>query len=66
MISSSGSSRSVKRKAEASAALTLTVSSPGECWTRVFDFCGILEEYQGGISNGRIQSIIIVGKCCTI
>jgi len=51
MISSSGSSRSVERKAEASAASMLTVSK-GECWTRVFDFRGILGEYQGSNQGG--------------
>ena len=65
MINSRGNLKSVEPvfgNAGASAASTLTVSK-GECWTRVFDFRGIL----GGVSreyNGRIQSIIIMGKCC--
>ena len=49
MINSSGSSRNAEcvfGKAGASAAFTLTVSR-GECWTRVFDFDGILGVYNG-------------------
>ena len=66
MINSRGSLKSVEPvfgKAGPSAAFTLAVSR-GECWMRIFDFRGIL----GGVSrkyNGRIQSIIIMGKCCS-
>ena len=61
MISSSGSARSaVFGNAGASAAFTLTVSRE-ERFAGVFDFDGILGEYQEKY-YARIQSIM--GKCC--